>query len=382
MPYNFKSGTFGDLWGGAGMARLAGWALAVLLGAASPGWAQSAAPSWDDLVVAAKREGSVVVIGPAHVEVRRVLPAAFKQRFGINVEYLGGPGGVAAGRLRTERAAGIYSADVGLAASQTLTSIFYPEKMLDPIRPLLVMPEVLDKSKWRRGDLWFPDPEQQYVLRLFNSVWRLFTINTDYVKPEDMTSARDLLLSPKFKGKIATHDPTVSGVGGNVATHFYDQLGEDFVRQLYIGQEPVISRDERQLTDWLLRGTYPIVLGTDEAQVSKMRAEGFPLREVYELPGLSPPVTSGNGMLVVFNRAPHPNAAKLFVNWLASKEGMEVYARLLNMSPTRNDIDETSFVPAENIPRPGVDYLDAFEWHYTVETKGKVRLFMKDLLGR
>lgn len=364
------------------MAKLAAVAFACLFGAVAPGWAQSTPPSWDDLVAAAKREGTVVVIGPAHVEVRRVLPAAFKQRFGIDVEYLGGPGGVAAGRLRTERAAGIYSADVGLAASQTLTSIFYPEKMLDPIRPLLVMPEVIDKSKWRRGDLWFPDPEQQYVLRLFNSVWRLFTINTDYVKPEDMTSARDLLLNPKFKGKIATHDPSVSGVGGNVATHLYDQLGEDFVRQFYIGQEPVISRDERQLTDWLLRGTYPIVLGTDEAQVAKMRAEGFPLREIYELPGLSPPVTSGNGMLVVFNRAPHPNAAKLLVNWLASKEGMEVYARLLHMSPTRNDIDDKSFVPAENIPRPGVEYLDAFAWQYTVETKGKVRLFMKDLLGR
>ena len=364
------------------MVRLLLWAMACLGASIAQSMAQTAPPTWDQLAAAARREGTVVVIGPAHTEVRRVLPAAFKARFGVNMDYLGGPGGVAAARLRKERSVGIYSADVALAASGTLTSIFYPEQMLDPLRPLLVMPDVLDKSKWKRGDLWFPDPEQTYVLRMFNSVWRLFSINTDFVKPEDMTSARDLLLNPKFKGKIATHDPSVSGVGGNVATHFYDQLGEDFVKQLYIGQQPVISRDERQLTDWMLRGTYPIVLGTDEAQAAKMRAEGFPVKEVYDLPGLTAPVTSGNGMIAVFNRAPHPNATKLLVNWLASKEGMEVYARLLNMSPTRNDIDDSSFVPPENIPRPGVEYFDAFDWEYSVVTKAKVRLYMKELLGR
>ena len=364
------------------MFRLLALTSWILWSALSQSLAQTAAPTWDELVEAAKREGTVVVVGPAHVEVRRQLPIAFQNRFGIAMEYIAGPGGVTAAKLRTERSAGVYSADAALAASQTLTSIFYPERMLDPLKPLLVMPEVLDKTKWKRGDLWFPDPEGEYVLRLFNSVWRLFTINTDLVTAEDLKSAKDLLLSPKFKGKIATHDPTFSGVGGNIASHFYVQLGEDFVRQLYIDQKPVISRDERQLTDWLLRGTYPIVLGTDEHQVSNMKAEGFPVREIYNLPGLNAPVTSGNGMLVVFNRAPHPNAAKLFVNWMASKEGLEVYARLLKMSPTRNDIDDSQFVAADSIPKPGVEYFDSFDWQYSVETKGKVRDFMKELLGR
>jgi iron(III) transport system substrate-binding protein len=364
--------------------RLLALALFCVLSAEAP--AQGASPgavsSWDELAAAARREGSVVVLGPAHQELRKVLPAAFKERFGVDVEYLGGPAGIAVARLRSERAAGIYSADVTLAAIQTLATVFYREKMLDPIKPLLTMPEVVDPTKWKRGELWFPDPEHRYVLRLLNSVARVFGINTGIVKPQDMLTARDFLLNPKFKGRIATHDPTVTGVGSNIAAQFYVQLGENFVRRLYVDQKPAISRDERQLTDWLLRGTYPIVFGEDDAQVYEMSKEGLPVREVYSLPGLTPSLLGGNGMLAVFNHAPHPNAAKLFVNWLASKEGLELFARAVQWSPTRNDIDENSFVPAENIPIPGVDYFDAYDWNFSVDTKTKVRLWLKDLLGR
>jgi len=53
--------------------------------------AQDKPAGWDDLIAAARREGTVVVAGPAHPEVRQALPAAFKARFGVNLEYIGGP---------------------------------------------------------------------------------------------------------------------------------------------------------------------------------------------------------------------------------------------------------------------------------------------------
>ena len=363
------------------MARLLS-ALFLLCCAVSQCLAQGTSQAWDELIAAAKREGAVVVIGPAHPEVRQALPVAFKKQFGINVEYLGGPGGIAAARLRAERSAGIYSTDVTLGAIQTLATVFYQERMLDPIKPLLILPEVLDSSKWKRGELWFPDPEHKYVLRLFNSVEETFSVNTRFVKPEDMSNVRDLLLNPKFRGKIAVHDPTVTGTGSALAALFYVQFGEDFVKKLYVDQQPAISRDERQLTDWLLRGTYPIVFGADDAEVDKMSKEGMPVKAIYSMPGLSPQLAGGNGLLAVFNNAPHPNAAKLFVNWIASKEGLETYSRAVKWSPTRNDIDELSYLPPETISHPGVDYFDGYDWDFSVTTKTKVRLWMKDLLGR
>jgi iron(III) transport system substrate-binding protein len=364
------------------MVRLLALALLLLCGAASAQDVGGRDQAWNDLIAAAQREGKVVVIGPAHQEVRKVLPAAFKQRFGVELEYLGGPGGIAATRLRSERSASIYSADVALAAIQTLATVFYDEKMLDPIKPLLILPDVLDGSKWKRGELWFPDPEHKYVLRLFNYVSEVFSVNTRLVKPADMTNVRDLLLNPKFKGKIALHDPTSSGTGSNVAAQFYVQLGEDFVRRLYVDQNPAISRDERQLTDWLLRGTHAIAVGSDFTEVEKMAKEDLPVRSIFSMPGLVAPLSAGNGMVAVFNRAPHPSAAKLFVNWIASKEGLEVYSRASTRATTRNDIDEASYIPVENIPIQGVEYFDAYDWEFSTVVKAKVRLLMKDLLGR
>jgi ABC-type Fe3+ transport system substrate-binding protein len=84
----------------------------------------------------------------------------------------------------------------------------------------------------------------------------------------------------------------------------------------------------------------------------------------------------------MMNKAPHPNAARVFVNWTASKEGLEIFARASASPTTRNDIDELSFAPPEIIPRPGVKYFDTSAWDFTVTGKEKARLFMKDLLKR
>jgi iron(III) transport system substrate-binding protein len=362
------------------MKRLLAWAALGWIGLALS-TAQAAAPSWDALVAAAKREGRVVVMGPAHPEVREALPAAFRARFGISMEYMGGPASAASVKLRAERAAGIYSADVTLAGIQTMATIFHREGMLEPIRPLLILPEVLDGAKWKRGSLWFMDPQEQYVLRLFNAEAEEFSINTQLVKPDEIRSAQDLL-NPKWRGRIATHDPTVPGTGSNQAAQFYAQFGEDYVRRLFVDQKPVISRDERQLTDWLLRGTYPIVFGADDARVLEMQKEGVPVQQVLRLPDLDGTVAVGNGLVAMFKNAPHPNAAQLAVNWLASKEGLEVYARASQWPTTRNDIDEASFVPAEAIPEPGASYFDLSDWEFTMTTKEKARLWLKDLLGR
>jgi iron(III) transport system substrate-binding protein len=343
--------------------------------------AHAAEQSWDALVAAAKREGKVVVTGPPDPQVRQTLPAAFKARYGITVEYLGVRTSDIAAKLRAERSAGLYTVDVVLGGIQTMATIFHREKVLDPIKPVLIMPEVVDASKWKSGKLPFVDPEQQYVLRLWNSVTPSFYINTQVVKPGDLRSARDLL-DPKWRGKISAEDATLPGSGSAQAARYHLQLGEEFVKKLYIDQKPVISRERRQLTDWLIRGTYPIALNADEDEVERLRKEGMPVTAVFSLPDLPGATNTGEGQVGMFKNAPNPNAAKLFINWIASKEGLDVYARARGRSPTRNDIDERSFLPEASIPRPGVKYFDTSDWELTVTTKEKIRARMKELLGR
>jgi iron(III) transport system substrate-binding protein len=345
--------------------------------AQAPDWKKT----WDDTLAAARKEGKVVVAGPPDSAVRQALPPAFKARYGITLEYLGARTNEVAAKLRSERGAGIYSVDVMIGGLNTMATILHREKMIDPIKPVLMLPEVLDTSKWTNGKVWFMDPEQQYILRIANHVTALLHINTGGVKPEQLRSSRDLL-DPKWKGKIALMDPTIPGSGTNTAALLHAQLGEDFVKRLYIDQKPMLTRDTRQLTDGLMRGTYPIVFSAEHEPVEKMRLEGLPVLPLYELSDVRPGVTAGFGLVAMMNKAPNPNAAKVFVNWLASKEGQEVYMRALGIAPARNDIDARSFLQPEMIPRAGVDYFDRFEWEFVVTTTEKVRQWMKETMKR
>jgi iron(III) transport system substrate-binding protein len=335
---------------------------------------------WNELLSRARREGKIVVAGWSDPNVRRELPARFTARFGIPVEYIGGRTGDHAARLRTERQAGLYTIDVVLGGIDSMATILHREKMLDPLKPSLILPEVTDPSKWRNGKLWFIDPEEIYILRLFNYVTGTIHINTQHVRPGDIRSVRDLI-DPKWKGKISAHDPTVTG-SGNTPARFYIQFGDEFVRRLYVDQKPVMSRDRRQMADWLARGTYPISLDASSDDVRRLQSEGFPVMTLYRLPDLAGMIAGSFGLAALMNRAPHPNGAKVFLNWLASKEGLEVYARAGGTVPARNDIDASSFVPEEEIPLPGANYFDTYDWQYTVMEREKARLRLKELLKR
>lgn len=341
---------------------------------APPDWEKQ----WNELITAAQKEGKVVVLAPPDPEVRQALPEAFKKRFGVTVEYIGGRSSESSARLRTERNAGVYTVDVALSGIQTMATIFHREKMLDPILPLLILPEVLDGSKWKQGKLWFVDPEQKYILRLFDTIGTFFFINTKLVGPDDLKLGRDLL-NPKWKGKIIVHDPTVPGAGSNDAARLYVQFGDDFLRKFYVDQNPTISRDRRQVTDALVHGTHAIAFGASSDDLGRLINEGYPLRAVDSLPDLPASTSAGVGQVALLSNAPHPNAAKLFINWIASKEGLQVFSRTRGDAPTRNDVDESGLLP-NVIPVPGVEYFDTYNWEFTVTTKEQVRLRMKELL--
>lgn len=334
---------------------------------------------WNQTLAAAKKEGKVVVAGSPDPVMRNEIIPKFTERFGIPVEFMAGRSSQIVGRVRTERSSGIYAIDVYLAGASTTINSLYTEKLIDPLKPLLLLPEVTDGSKWKRGKPWFADPEGQYILMLFSSVDSLLFINAAYVKPDDIRSAKDLL-SPKWKGKIATEDPTASGSGSNTSVHFYTQLGPDFVKKLYIDQKPVISRERRQLTDWLARGTYPICLTCRVDDAATLQKEGFKLMEVFDLSDMRNRVNSAPFLVTVANKAPHPNATRVFVNWLAGKEALEIYSRNYQAATLRTDVDE-SFLDARTIPRPGTTYPDDTDLKWVSsgrkEAADKVRELLK-----
>ncbi|HLG70342.1 MAG TPA: extracellular solute-binding protein [Chloroflexota bacterium] len=359
-------------------------AFAVLLllagcgGSAAPAASPSGGSEWDALVAAAKQEGKVVVKGPPTAAVRTDVAAAFKKQFGIDMEYTGGQSGDAATQLAAERKAGEYSTDAILAGADTMYGQIYGQKMLDPIPPALVLPDAKDASKWPDGKLWFMDPDGQYVLRLNNSVTNSLQINTDIIKPGTITSWADLL-KPEYVGKIASFDPTVSGAGLSDASYLAKQFGMDFLKKLFIGQKVTFSRDHRELADWLARGKYPIVISLREVEFHKIVEDKFPVAYVLNPTDASGYVSAGFGLLGLMNHAPHPNAAKVFVNWIASKDGMDAWSRAEGIVPVRSDVDKSPYWK-EQIPEAGRSYFDSFGWDWVLTERKQTMQQLQQLL--
>jgi ABC-type Fe3+ transport system substrate-binding protein len=353
----------------------------LLAGWLAPAAAQQKATDqeWKTIVEAAKKEGKVVVAGSPDPVMRNEVIPKFTARYGIPVEFVAGRSSQIVARVRNERGSGIYSMDVFLSGPDTTANTLYGEKLIDPVKPLLVLPEVVDSSKWKRGKVWFADPEEQYVVRAFNSTASLLFVNTDHVKAGELRSVKDLL-NPKWRGKISAEDPTSTGAGANLAAQFYNQLGEEFVKKLYVDQKTVRTRDRRQMTDWLARGTHPICLNCREDDVRPLIKDGFKLLEIFELADFPGIINGSPWLLTVANRPANPKAAQVFVNWMLSKEGLEIYGRGYGSATLRTDVDESYLQPA-SIPKPGGKYFDDTDWKWIItgrrENREKVWALLK-----
>src|SRR5205823_5181542 len=125
-------------------------------------------------------------------------------------------------RLKTERAAGIYSTDVSLGGLTNAINDYRPGGWADPIKPVLLLPEVTDPKKWINGKVWFSDPEERDYLRITNQARPLMAVNAKYIDPASLKVANDLL-DPRLKGKMVCDDPTRGGSGNNFTCYLWQK---------------------------------------------------------------------------------------------------------------------------------------------------------------
>lgn len=355
----------------------------AILAMPSAAWAQAAdwQAKWDNVLAAAKKEGKLVVVGsPDPVMKNEVIPK-FTERYGITIDFIAGSSSQIVARVKTERLSGIYSVDVFMSGASTTMNVLYGEKMIDPIKPMFIRPEVTDGKYWKTGKPPFADTEDRYIFMPFSRVDSLMFINAEYVKPDEIRNYRDLL-DPKWQGRIASEDPTINGRGTSRAIQLYAQFGPEFIKKLFIDQKPAISRDRRQITDWLARGSHPICLTCRPDDAATLQKEGYKLIEIFDLADTKNLVNSAPFLVTVANKAPNPNAAAIFVNWLASKEALELYSRGYSTATLRSDVDQ-SFLDPRLIPKPGVQYQDEMELQ-TVgadrrDASKEIREILKDL---
>ncbi|MFN0073888.1 MAG: ABC transporter substrate-binding protein [Chloroflexota bacterium] len=307
----------------------------------APASAPAAAPAgseaqWQTLVEAARKEGKVTVQTPAGAGYREAIDVFAKAFPGIEPEHISFPDAATfVPKIRNERQAGIYSIDVGATTITPFIQFFKPEGVIDPIRPILIRPDVLDDKVWHGGlDARWGDITRTHVFRHQITITRPIYVNTELIKEDEIKTIDDLL-DPKWKGKIVTSEVT-QGYVYTPSTLIRDLKGEDFLRKLFVDQQPIMIRDRRQAVESLVRGGAPIGFGLHPIIMGDFVRDG--LAGHVRNPEVTGGTTSGGEITVLYNKAPHPNAAQVFIHWLLTRDGQMAWSSALRLNSARTDV--------------------------------------------
>jgi len=309
---------------------------------------------WDATQRAAEKEGRLVVFGPPAADQQQLYVDTFEKAFPkIKVNYTPGRMSELISRIMAEQRAGLRQADLVLGGTDILLGTLKDKGMLQPIRSMLVLPDVLDSAGWYKGKIWFADNEDKFVPMWRAVPYTAACINTNLVKAGELKSYWDLL-QPKWKGKIVSQDLRIGSARNQMyALYARKDLGGEYLKRLLGEMDIVFSRNLPQISDWVAGGKYAIAIGGVDCENLALR--GLPLASVH-LEGLAA-VGAGTDAASLLASAPHTNAAKVFLNWILSRDGQMSYQKLTRENSLRVDIAKEGVVNQFYILDPKREYL-------------------------
>lgn len=290
----------------------------------------------DALIKAARAEGEVVAYWAPTENVAKRSGDAFTAKYGIKTSFIRFPGDGGLQRFGSEAEANTFAADL-LFNSGTNSFRFAEEAIkkgwLDPVGgaglPVITSGEF--PAKFNRG--------ATALLQL--APWQM-TFNTDKIKPADFPKDWPDLLNPKWKGQILFANPRCCSVFQEFWKAMQDKYGEKFLTDLaaqtgrqYPSGVPAVQG--------LAAGEGSITLPTIVPQVQAVKSKGAPVDSIM------PAYTTGIELHVLLTaraKAKHPNAARLYANFLMSPEGNGV----LNSDPGGFTMYDTAKLPTQYVP--------------------------------
>jgi ABC-type Fe3+ transport system, periplasmic component len=322
---------------------------------------------WEKTLAAAKMEGKAVVGIPPSAELRKELDSAFKAKFGFELELFPATGPQIANRVVTEGNAGMRYFDTFIFGSCTGVPLI-KTGLFDQAEPYFILPEVKEPKNWWGGHVFMDNVSNTRLFYSFIATKSTegFWHNTTLAKAEELRSLDDYL-NPKWKSRIGLSDPRVAGSGLSVWSYLWSVKGEDYLQKL-VHQDLFVTQNLRQLAEALAKGKVALTLGIGTAQTEPFVKAGLPLRSLPE-PREGTPSSNGYGSLAILKNPPHPNATKIFVNWLLSKEGQEIYSRALLHGTRRLDVD-TKWMAKEGV--------EASKDHLSLKDNERLRNYLED----
>jgi iron(III) transport system substrate-binding protein len=281
------------------------------------------------LYEAAKKEGEVNwYTGLIQNQVVRPIVAGFEKKYpGVKVNVTGGRQTELNLKILTEAKAGKLQADLteGTTAVETLK----PAGVIVPYKP----------EGWDKLPAQYKDPNGYWTAIVL--YFLVPAINTEMVKPADEPKTLEDLLDPKWKGKMAwTAEMTIGGPPGFIAAVLKEkgeEKGKEYLKKLAAQQIKTVPSNPRVVLDQVIAGQYPLALITYNHHSVISANKGAPVKWLKIEPAV------GGMAMSVLLKGPHPNAAKLLINYLLSPEGAQVIrkANYIPSNPNVPAIDPT-----------------------------------------
>ncbi len=288
---------------------------------ARPAAAQDA--DWGKVVEAGKKEGKVVVytasIGsPFHKTVFK----AFEAKYGIKVELLEARASEVRERVRVEQSAGRFLGDIHHNGSTT-TWLMTKDGNFQPHGAVPNFKNI--EAPYEATDISIPAEVISYCLM----------INKNMVKPADEPKAWKDILDPKWAGKILSDDYRALGGGAVFFMVMYDTFGREFHDKL-AAQKPMFSRDLQNSERRVARGEFPLYIPFSLQDYNNLK--GLPVKPIVPVEG-RPYVRFD---LSTLKNAPHPNAARMFLNHYLEPESQLVFANAGYNPVVKGVVEKTS----------------------------------------
>jgi iron(III) transport system substrate-binding protein len=198
------------------------------------------------------------------------------------------------------------------------------------------------------------DKERKFTYAFDFTVDTGAMVNWDFVSPADLKTFTDIV-KPRFADKIVWDDPRLPGAGPEIAMGIQMSFGTDFLIRLFSEQKIVYTSNRRQNAEWVVRGRYPIGLATGDNELDVFRQQGLGLNiKPFAVGYTTLAGGPGFGTVSLMDKPPHPAAARVYIDWLLSKEGQIAWAHTKRNS---RRLDVPPGMP-DALPQPGFTYVD------------------------
>jgi iron(III) transport system substrate-binding protein len=299
----------------------------ALMGAFAPSAAAQSPADWEKLIAAAKKEGKVTVYNGTGYRIIGDLGEQFTKQYGIQVEVLVGRASEIRERLRSEQAAGRAIADL-LYSGATSMNLQMKEGAFVAHGPVVNAQDVA------------PPLEDNGTLLPINVGNFAMLVNTNMLKESEAPKSWKELADPKWDGKLLSDDPRALGAGEVWFEVTLRAFGRDFHEKV-AARKPVFSRIYAESQRRIARGEYPIYLPFNVSETQGLK--GLPVRVVIPTEGVPYIVLT----TALVKDAPHPNAAKLFMSYLLSRDSQLFFVKEGFRPVTK---DALANIPAELAP--------------------------------